>query len=120
MDDLKKCPFCDGHAEIFDYKDSGHEWWWVSCDDCGMESDSYKTKARAIAAWNTRASEWTRVENGLPIGPFGDEGIPILVTKDFDGVGVMYLFDDINWKVSFAQMGYTHWQEITLPEVKQK
>jgi Lar family restriction alleviation protein len=53
---LKPCPFCGGEASPFE--DYGHSSAWeVGCfnGDCRVEPHVWeKTKAEAIAAWNTR------------------------------------------------------------------
>ena len=57
--ELKPCPFCGGEAYINDYEAkhgglsprSGNP----SCRSCGCSLGYHTTRARAIAAWNTRA-----------------------------------------------------------------
>lgn len=49
MEDLKKCPFCGGKAEIVGYKI-----FWVICKECTAETKSFDTREEAIDAWNRR------------------------------------------------------------------
>lgn len=52
MEDLKKCPFCGGKAEIVGYKI-----FWVICKECTAETKSFDTREEAIEAWNRRVKE---------------------------------------------------------------
>ena len=45
MEDLKKCPFCGGKAEIVGYKI-----FWVICKECTAETKSFDTREEAIEA----------------------------------------------------------------------
>ncbi len=47
---LKPCPFCGGKAEI-----EGERIFWVSCQECCAESNSFIELEEAIEAWNRRA-----------------------------------------------------------------
>ena len=56
MEELKKCPFCNGEAECktqYVYgKSNGH---FVFCKKCGVSQDKvYATKTYAIKKWNKR------------------------------------------------------------------
>lgn len=66
---LLPCPFCGGEA----YTTDSDNKWFVSCHDCyacvgeGYDADAWPdhmfySKAEAIAAWNTRAPQATRIE----------------------------------------------------------
>ena len=59
MTDLKPCPFCGGKASSVE--DYGHSSAWeVGCFNgvCRVEPHVWeKTKAEAIAAWNTRKGD---------------------------------------------------------------
>jgi Lar family restriction alleviation protein len=63
---IKCCPFCGAHevAICRTNKDAC----WVRCDECGAESESAKTRKKAIANWNRRH----------------DDGHESLVTEDMD------------------------------------
>ena len=69
MDDLKKCPFCRGEAELLNgYYDNGI--WGVYCTKCGRYAPSsfdVDTKESAIEAWNCHADDgWISVKDRLP------------------------------------------------------
>lgn len=59
MEELKKCPFCGGEAEVSFYKST--ESWYVECalskGSCATIPCTYpySTKEEAIEAWNRRA-----------------------------------------------------------------
>lgn len=56
---LKPCPFCGGEARLIR---SAPDWYFPACmnRECACDwTDSYPTKAEAIAAWNTRATHGT-------------------------------------------------------------
>ena len=51
MEELKKCPFCQGEAETkCDVAYVGY----VECLKCGSRTKVYYTEAEAITAWNRR------------------------------------------------------------------
>lgn len=65
MDNLKPCPFCGKDAKL--HRDS---WptndkggmavaFWVKCAPCGSSSGEFKSKEKAIAAWNRRTAPAT-------------------------------------------------------------
>jgi Lar family restriction alleviation protein len=48
---LLPCPFCgNDKIEVYD----GVDYFWLVCIECGIETDGAETRAKAIAAWNTR------------------------------------------------------------------
>jgi Lar family restriction alleviation protein len=55
-DDLKLCPFCGGRDIRVQQTTAA----WISCEDCGAETDSRPNKGQARAAWNKRVGEATR------------------------------------------------------------
>jgi Lar family restriction alleviation protein len=57
--ELKSCPFCGGAAGMTQYADSGPsaDLFFVGCENCGCEVDSFVTKQRAVRWWNTRVDE---------------------------------------------------------------
>lgn len=50
MEELKKCPFCGGEAEVV----GGNPHYWVFCKTCDVESGQSATIEGAIRKWNTR------------------------------------------------------------------
>ena len=51
MIELKKCPFCAGHASLMqNYLNH----WLVVCDQCFARTDATRTKEKAIESWNQR------------------------------------------------------------------
>ena len=58
MNELLPCPFCGGEADVIDYDDEC----WVAhqcANGTSVETNSYETEAKAIAAWNSRAEHGT-------------------------------------------------------------
>ena len=54
MEELRKCPFCGGEAEMFfDVPYASY----VECLKCGSRTKICYTKAEAIAAWNRRVTQ---------------------------------------------------------------
>jgi hypothetical protein len=53
---LKPCPFCGGEAELTGYRAPE---FWVHCPQigCKASTEAFGSKERAIAAWNTRATQ---------------------------------------------------------------
>lgn len=52
---LKPCPFCGGKGKVWTGQ-FGH-YFYGECENCGVETAKYDTKAEAIIAWNTRAEQ---------------------------------------------------------------
>ena len=52
--DLKPCPFCGGHARLFNV---GHRTWKVMCAKCFAQSNACFGERNAIYAWNRRAND---------------------------------------------------------------
>lgn len=50
MEELIKCPFCGGEAEI----NGSNGTYWIDCNKCRAETGLSNTEAEAIAAWNRR------------------------------------------------------------------
>lgn len=54
MEQLKPCPFCGGKVDI--HETDGI--WYVNCIDCpAMLDENYLAEAKAIDAWNKRATD---------------------------------------------------------------
>ncbi len=66
-EELINCAHCNGEATV---EDGRWHTWVIVCDDCGATSDSFATKAEAIAAWNKRFVR--NDKNGKPVFA-GDE-----------------------------------------------
>ncbi|KXV59962.1 hypothetical protein AD947_03105 [Acetobacter tropicalis] len=60
-EELKACPFCgDPHKLVATTTDEVSALIlnnWVSCENCNAEGPIKRSRADAIAAWNTRAGE---------------------------------------------------------------
>ena len=57
-EELKKCPFCGGKAEMLNYSEDE---WLVRCTICdGMVEKWRKTKKEAIEQWNRRVNDEDR------------------------------------------------------------
>lgn len=54
--ELKPCPFC-GAPDIDPDAEDDNGRFYVCCMNCWATASHYETKADAIAAWNTRASD---------------------------------------------------------------
>ena len=55
MIELKECPFCGGHAEMWHGEyDNGY---YVICDECGALTEQAFTQEEAANAWNRRVYE---------------------------------------------------------------
>ena len=53
-DELKPCPN-EKHETNSIYTLRGrYNWWFVKCLVCGISTNLYETKEKAIAAWNKR------------------------------------------------------------------
>ena len=65
MDDIKRCPFCGGKAEVLDRYRKGvanRKMYWIECKQCGVSQAhhglaGYRTPRRAIAVWNFRKGD---------------------------------------------------------------
>lgn len=51
-DELKRCPFCGGEAEV-----DGFPLRYVRCKECGAETGAFDSEEEAIKAWNKRVSD---------------------------------------------------------------
>ena len=61
---LKRCPFCEGIADIFDTphrSDKERIMWFVQCTDCGVRHVACSTQKMAAAHWNERAGDKNEV-----------------------------------------------------------
>lgn len=71
MDKLKPCPFCGGDAQLYNWETDNnlcHGWYRVSCirGTCGTDGPMADSTKKALKRWDTRASGWIPVEDGLP------------------------------------------------------
>ena len=55
MNELRKCPFCGGEAELFEVFPG--RFYAVVCPHCVVETTYYETSEKAIEAWNRRADD---------------------------------------------------------------
>lgn len=53
MEELKRCPFCGGEAEII----GSNTTYWIDCNECRAETGLFNTEAEAIVAWNRRVQK---------------------------------------------------------------
>jgi Lar family restriction alleviation protein len=117
MDELKRCPFCGGEAEIEEVPGSPYTnesyAWACGCKKCNI--GWYKeSKPEAIAAWNRRASNWVSVEEKKPIQDDANK---------WGQVFVMYengLISEYPYHLIKQNSGITHWMPLPQPpkEVK--
>ena len=49
---MKKCPKCGSQAEVCSIYPSNN--YFVKCDYCGISTEVYRDKDKAITAWNKR------------------------------------------------------------------
>lgn len=58
MDELKKCPFCGGEAEIVDIKgrESALHVFDIYCMECGVNIEKSDCLEDAVDRWNERAN----------------------------------------------------------------
>ena len=54
MTELRKCPFCGGKVEMYNYCFNE---WYIGCRECSCDLGVFDTKEEAIEAWNKRVSE---------------------------------------------------------------
>lgn len=52
-EELKPCPFCGSGAMLWASQNNGRKY-YVECGDCRNRTYLESTRAKAIAAWNTR------------------------------------------------------------------
>lgn len=62
MNELKKCPFCNGKAYIQGWSMMERSRYKAACNKCYVETPIYERKQSAIAAWNRRANSDLRPE----------------------------------------------------------
>lgn len=55
-EELKRCPFCGGTAEVCEAENDGALLQLVACMNCGVSTIASDDEAEVIAAWNRRAS----------------------------------------------------------------
>lgn len=58
-DELKRCPFCGGEAEM---REGSSTRPYVRCKVCGCRTGSSKYRSAVKSAWNVRAERTCRVE----------------------------------------------------------
>lgn len=51
MEELNKCPFCGGKAEV-----TGRKKIRVECLNCGATSRAFDFKSQAVSFWNSRTA----------------------------------------------------------------
>ena len=57
IEELKRCPFCGGEAEVLSGYSGCEKVYRVECSSCGGRSLSNELKCTVIAAWNRRVSD---------------------------------------------------------------
>jgi hypothetical protein len=66
MTELRKCPFCGGKAEMYNYCLNE---WYIGCGECSCDLGVFDTKAKAIEAWNKRVGDANKtIENVVTCG----------------------------------------------------
>ena len=53
-EDLKPCPFCGGKAILGIDENDRKRPYFVYCDKCNNSTAFYKSKRKAVEAWNRR------------------------------------------------------------------
>ena len=67
---LKKCPFCEGDAEMCFGSDRDGEYWYIRCKDCFSRGSAYYESFNVLMvhekyfaiqrAWNGAINSWNR------------------------------------------------------------
>lgn len=125
-DELKPCPFCGAEGYIDEIESTLSHKKIVYYPRCRTEKCPgnqgwvhYETKAEAIAAWNLRPSPWIAVEDGLP----KSTGKYLTVRTNASGKQYSTIKNYYSCEKKFGEFcktdpWITHWQPITLPQVK--
>lgn len=98
MAELKKCPFCGGEAELYQYYPYLRKRCLstVRCKSCRANSGTWGRKDKAIESWNNRATEAELRANVIdefaealkkicaerPLGTDREKWIPLYVHED--------------------------------------
>lgn len=61
---LKPCPFCGSKSVVFEEKYGAGG--YITCENCGTESDFFGDYETAIKHWNERVSDWVDINKRLP------------------------------------------------------
>lgn len=57
-EELKKCPFCGGEAEVYEQKHREYpSTYYVRCKGFCIKQQDYNEKSRAVFAWNRRVAD---------------------------------------------------------------
>lgn len=128
--ELAPCPFCGGEAKV-GVTDGGHSVWCTKCHCEGEHTKerncdySGESRAKAIAAWNQRASLWQPIETPanhrndvFVLSVDGDVGIGWFSQNAAKTLTVEHLSTG-DMKPTFAQeiaaRKITHWMERPSP-----
>ena len=117
MTDLLPCPFCGGEAKVGTHENPalGVMWFLAGClrpCDVSPETKIFGTEAEAIAAWNTRATQWQPTETAPRDGTY------ILAYNRGIGVEIVKATPDHFWLGRwFAEFECepTHWMHLPNP-----
>lgn len=57
--ELKPCPFCGADNPVYQYgpDEDGDCWYTVSCEECCVETDGFRSDDEAAEAWNRRSAD---------------------------------------------------------------